>query len=145
MITIKRINAIDTRELRCRVLQLHQTQDECQYAGDFDEESAHFGAFENENIVGILSCYPQKNALINQSSAWQLRAVAVSEHIQGQGIGKLLLNVVERHTIDAGGQCLWANARKSAIGFYKKAGYQVMGDEFHRSNIGPQQLVFKNL
>jgi GNAT superfamily N-acetyltransferase len=60
----------------------------------------------------------------------RLRQMAVTSVLQGKGIGRALMNFAENIARDRGYKRLTMHARKTAIGFYEKAGYSISGDEF---------------
>lgn len=57
----------------------------------------------------------------------QIRYMAVDEAAQGQGIGNLLLKTIESEAINRGANQSILNARDTALPFYLKNGYQIMG------------------
>jgi predicted GNAT family N-acyltransferase len=60
----------------------------------------------------------------------RLRQMAVTSVLQGKGIGRALMNFAENIARDRGYKRITMHARKTAIGFYEKAGYKTSGDEF---------------
>jgi predicted GNAT family N-acyltransferase len=56
--------------------------------------------------------------------------MAVPNSMQGKGIGRALMVFAENIARDLGYKRLTMHARKTALGFYQKLGYQVTGDEF---------------
>lgn len=60
----------------------------------------------------------------------KMRQVAVDDDLQGKGIGSKLLEWSEALAKDKGYQWMECNARKGAVPFYLKHGYQTVGDEF---------------
>jgi GNAT superfamily N-acetyltransferase len=56
----------------------------------------------------------------------QVRFVAVEEACQGKGLGKLVMNEVEKIAISRGDTLLILHAREVALPFYKKQGYQLI-------------------
>ena len=65
----------------------------------------------------------------------QFRKFATLPVYQGQGIGKQLL----QHTISEAQQLkaeiLWCDARTSAMDFYQRFDFEVMGTEFMKSGV----------
>ena len=143
IIKIGRIKAKETYAVRHTILRPNQTIAQCQYPGDLDDSTAHFGAFQGLHLVGILSIYDANNNHFNDSHCWQLRAMATVESIRGQGCGLKLLRAAEEYTLKLGTGCIWANARINAVGFYQKAGYVITGEEFNVPDIGPHLLVYR--
>lgn len=60
----------------------------------------------------------------------QLRQMAVKAGLQGKGIGRVLMQFAENIARDRGNKKIMMHARKSAVGFYEKLGYEVEGEEF---------------
>ena len=145
MFTTRRIHVEETYQLRHEILRPHQALEQCQYPGDTDETTAHFGAFLSERIIGILSIYRVNSPKLAIPNGWQLRAMAVAEEARGKGYALVLLRVAENYASSMGGGYIWANARKIALGFYQNAGYEIRGDEFDIPDIGPHFLVCKEI
>ncbi|MFN5134790.1 MAG: GNAT family N-acetyltransferase [Chitinophagaceae bacterium] len=74
----------------------------------------------------------------------RLRQMAVSNKLQGKGIGATLMNFAENLARDHGFKKLTMHARKVAMGFYEKQGYKVVGDEFTEVTI-PHYVMEKKL
>ncbi len=145
MINILKINADDTFPLRHKILRPHQPISQSCFSGDFDETTAHFGAFQQSKIIGIISIYKTDTSSISDHDSWQLRAMATEENSRGKGVGSKLLARAEKHSLENGAFCVWANARFEAIDFYKKSGYSIFGNEFNIDGIGLHYLVYKNV
>lgn len=154
MIEVKTINAEDTYPLRQKVLRPHQSVKECQYQGDHDDMTAHFGAFSKNklvDLVGIVSIYKAQSSQLELFldhpclESWQLRAMAVSHLVRKKGYGLELLTKAEVYATLQGATYVWANSRINAIRFYQKAGYSLLGNEFEISGIGSHYLIYKYL
>lgn len=98
---------------------------------DFSEEELArekddilIGCFEDDKLEGC--CLLTKVA----PQTVKLRQMAVTSGLQGKGIGRVLLNFAENVARDKGFKKMTMHARKNALGFYEKLGYQVVGDEF---------------
>ena len=145
MADIRQIAAVQTYHLRHKLLRPHQPMDRCRFAGDDELNTAHFGVYQADQLVGILSVYPAQNGSITMPDSWQLRAMATEVHVRGQGYGAKLMAKAEFYVTAKGGQCIWANARLHAVGFYEKLGYVRVGQTFHIPHVGPHILVCKKL
>lgn len=62
--------------------------------------------------------------------ARQVRQVVVAPHARGQGIGRALMDEIERVAAEQGARELWLNARAVAYGFYEALGWQFASEEF---------------
>ncbi len=96
------------------------------------------GAFDEEEMTGccILTDI--------SSGSVKLRQMAVLKNMQGKGIGEMIIQFAENIARDKGYQTLTMHARDSAIGFYEKYGYKVVGEEFMEINI-PHHMMKKKL
>ena len=145
MVQIQKIDVKDTYDLRHKLLRPHQSIDLCQYPGDLDSHTAHFGAYRSGEIVGILSIYKVQNNAIDIAESWQLRAMATTADIRGKGYGSKLIHEAEQYASHQGARCIWANSRLNAVGFYENHGYSSIGSEFIIQDIGPHYLVHKKV
>ncbi|TSD65979.1 GNAT family N-acetyltransferase [Inquilinus sp. KBS0705] len=91
-----------------------------------DNHGYHFGAFEDNALVAVVSLFQRDND-------WQFRKFAVSDTVQKQGIGRQLLIYITNFVIREQGTRLWCNARLSATGFYEKQGFTKTGHEFQKN------------
>jgi predicted GNAT family N-acyltransferase len=91
-----------------------------------DNHGYHFGAFQNNELVGVVS-------LFQHGADWQFRKFAVSDKVQKAGIGTQLLNYISGFVKQEHGRRLWCNARLSATGFYEKFGFNKTGTEFQKN------------
>lgn len=94
-----------------------------------DQSDFHIGAFENEQLLGSLILTVDKNNTI------KMRQVAVDNTFQGKGIGSALLQFSETFAKLKGFESIHCHARKTAVPFYLKHGYAIIGEEFTEVNI----------
>jgi GNAT superfamily N-acetyltransferase len=107
---------------------------------ELDEERNNIliGAFEDDELMGCCMLLEEEPGII------RLRQMAVLESLQGKGVGKAIMNFAENVARDRGYKKITMHARKNAIGFYEKMGYEVRGDEFSEVTI-PHYLMEKSL
>ncbi len=103
-----------------------------------EKEDILIGAFDDDEMLAC--CLMTK--MDNQSL--RLRQMAVQNNLQGKGIGASMMNFAETVARDKGYKKLSMHARKTALGFYEKLGYRVVGDEFTEVTI-PHFIMEKNL
>ncbi len=160
----------ETYPIRHQVLRPHQSVDDCRYPGDRDASTRHLGAFQRtmiaaadqphqqtqldiqeskdygtESLIGICSIYQQQHPELSSIDSCQLRAMATLPAARGLGVGLMLLTAAEQHAQSLKHQGLWANARETALGFYQRAGYDVVSEKFSLPDIGAHWLVRKSL
>lgn len=100
-------------------------------AEDLDKEKDDIliGIFDEDLLEGC--CILTKIA----PQTVKLRQMAVSSGLQGKGIGRVLMTFAENVARDRGMRRMVMHARKSAIGFYEKLGYNVCSEEFQEVTI----------
>jgi predicted GNAT family N-acyltransferase len=142
---IKKINAIDTYTVRQEVLRKEKPIETCQFKGDDDENTVHFGLYQKEQLIGIISIFKEKNNLFQEKNQFQIRGMAVLEEFQGKGFGAELVKVGENHCINQNVDLIWFNAREIAVPFYKKLGYTSIGDSFLIPDVGIHFAMYKKI
>lgn len=82
------------------------------------------GAFDDGRILGCCILTPISKDTI------KLRQMAVNNRQQQKGIGYSIMQFAENLARDKGYRKVTMNARDTAIGFYQKLGYKVVGEPF---------------
>ena len=143
MILIKKIKAEDTYPIRLKVLRKNIPLP-YKFNGDFDKDTFHLGAFENGKLIAISSYMKVLNANLKDTN-YQLRGMATLTAHQGSGAGKLMMheafNIFQSLKINY----IWCNARLIAVNFYKKQGFEIIGENFDVKYIGDHYMMFKKL
>ena len=103
-----------------------------------DKHDLHFGIFENGKILACLTLTECENGRM------KMRQVAVDGNLQGKGLGSALALAAERYSKERGSKIMFCHARKTAVPFYLKLGYKIVGDEFAEVNI-PHYVMEKEL
>lgn len=124
VIAIRQIGHGQTWKLRNEVLYPDGKLSEMGMEEDLS--GIHFGAFEGDNLVAVISVF-------NSGDNFQFRKFAVDGSMQGNGVGKLLLDHITQYSASSGAVLLWCNARISAIGFYIKSGFSHTGKFFAKN------------
>lgn len=142
---IKKINSIDTYPVRHEVLRKGKPIETCQFKGDDDENTVHFGLYQNERLIGIISIFKEKNNLFSEINQFQIRGMAVLEEFQGKGFGAELVKEAENQCINLNADLIWFNARENAVFFYKKLDYTTIGDSFLIPDVGIHFAMYKKI
>ncbi len=72
---------------------------------------------------------------------WRLRGMAVRADLRNGGLGNRLLDRAVAHVAGHGGGLLWCHARVPAMGLYRRAGFEVHGEPWEDSDIGPHVVM----
>jgi ribosomal protein S18 acetylase RimI-like enzyme len=103
-----------------------------------EKEDILIAAFEEEKMLGccmLIKTDPQ---------TVRLRQMAVLNNLQGKGVGRALMQFAENIARDRGFRRIMMHARKTAIGFYEKLGYEVSGTDFLEVTL-PHVIMEKQL
>ena len=105
---------------------------------DREKNDILIGAFEEDKMLGccLLTRLDKDNV--------RLRQMAVQNNLQGKGIGASMMNFAENVARDNGYKKMVMHARKTAVGFYEKLGYNVVDNEFIEVSI-PHFIMEKKL
>ena len=142
---IKSISSSETYPIRHQVLRVGRPIESCKFDGDEQTETIHFGAFENNKLVGIISCYLTNGCHFYTGKNYQIRGVAIQGHLQQKGYGKALMLHAENFLRQINCNTIWLNARTNANQFYTKLDYTEIGAAFEVPLIGKHQCFFKKI
>ena len=142
-ISIKKINYLDTFPVRSSVLRQGKPIETCSFLGDDAVDTTHFGLYFENNIIGVASVFTSNNENFDNKTQLQLRGMAILKEFQSTGFGKLLIEEIFSFIESTQVELLWFNARESAVAFYKKSGYEVLGSQFEIPDVGPHYILFK--
>ncbi|AXB56602.1 GNAT family N-acetyltransferase [Flavobacterium fluviale] len=145
MITIKEIPSKETYAVRQPVLRKGKPIESCIFEGDDLETTHHFGLFDNENLIGIISLFNKINTIFAEQNQAQIRGMAVLETHQKMGFGEALVRHCETYCNENKVDLIWFNARTTAVGFYQKMNYQPLGESFDIKDVGEHYMMFKKL
>ena len=71
--------------------------------------------------------------------------MATDADVRGAGFGAALLGGCIGRATASGGAELWCNARMPAVGFYRRAGFEVVSEEFDVPGIGVHVVMVRTL
>lgn len=145
MVLIKEITAQETFIIRQPILRQGKSLEICAFEGDDLETTHHFGLFEDSNLTGIISLFLKTNPIFAENLQAQIRGMAILEAHQKKGFGEALVKHCEDYCASNQFDLIWFNARATAVGFYKKMGYEINGNPFDIPEIGEHYLMYKKL
>lgn len=144
-ISIKQIDYPQTYPVRQVVLRLGKPLETCSFKDDELQTTIHFGLFYQDKLTGIISLFKNNHTLFSTENQYQIRGMAVLPEYQKSGFGKQLVQHSEKFLKSKDIPLVWFNARESAVDFYKKSGYEVVGEAFEIPDVGVHLVMFKNL
>jgi GNAT superfamily N-acetyltransferase len=145
MQNIKKITDLETYSVRHTVLRKGKPIETCQFEGDQLSTTHHFGYYQNDGLIGIISIFKNNNSTFAANNQYQIRGMAVLELHQKKGIGDLLVKHGELYCKKLQADLIWFNARTTAVGFYEKLGYTKVGTAFEIKDVGEHYLMAKSL
>jgi GNAT superfamily N-acetyltransferase len=145
MQSIKKISAIETFPVRHPVLRSEKPIESCHFEGDDLETTTHFGLFDENKLIGVISIFEAKNKLFSEEKQFQIRGMAVLNEHQKKGLGASLVEHSEKYCLDNDADLIWFNARTEATGFYEKMNYQKIGSSFEIKEVGEHFVMFKKI
>jgi predicted N-acetyltransferase YhbS len=105
---------------------------------DSEKNDILIAAFDDDEMMGCCILTPM------DASTLRLRQMAVPSSLQGKGIGASIMSFAEDLARDKGYSRMIMHARDTAIGFYEKFGFRVIGDPFTEVNL-PHHIMEKVL
>ena len=140
---VKKISALETIDLRSRILRPSQAIELCHYAEDDFASSFHLGIFQNEKIISNGTFLQQAYDKFPQAKVpYRLRGMATDPLFQRQGLGSLIIAQALEELKTRGCDLLWFNARTSAEIFYDKLGFKSLDQIFDIPLIGPHKVMY---
>lgn len=104
-------------------------------------EARSVNAYIEENGA-IIACGRLQD---NGGGTGQIRYMAVAAGQQGKGLGKLILERLEKEALAMGITTIELQARENALAFYKAKGYTIKETSFKLWDIIQHYLMTKNL
>ncbi|MCG2610737.1 GNAT family N-acetyltransferase [Flavobacterium sp. SM15] len=145
MIFIHQIEAEETFSVRQPVLRPGKPIETCHFDGDNLGTTAHFGLYEHDDLIGVVSVYKVTNPAFSKREQYQIRGMAVLQEFQRMGIGEQLVKKVEHYVKEKKGELIWFNAREKAVKFYEKLDYKIKGEPFDIKEIGTHFVMHKSI
>ena len=144
MYTVRSIEPELTRELRHMVLWPHKPDvASCVIDIDGRADAVHLGAFDaNGQLVGVCSLFEMRTPKLADDCQYRLRAMATHPSVRGTGAGAAIVRYALNVARDRGYDVLWCDARKVALGFYERLGFERIDEWYEVPLIGPHQLMY---
>lgn len=136
------LTADETYPLRLAVLRGDTPSKVVSFDQDLLPGTFHLGVRDGRDVIAVSTWAPRP---YNDTTAVQLRGMATAAHLQGHGLGSLLLEAgCLRASTTA--EVVWARARDTALEFYLRHGFTVEGDGFtDEQTQKPHHLIVRRL
>lgn len=144
---VERVPTADVLELRSAVLRTGTPSSDPGFPEDDLPGTFHLAVRSPDGAVIATSTWlPRAFPPEPDLAALQLRGMATALDRQGAGLGSVLVEAGVGVARDLGCALVWARARDSALGFYRRAGFDVVGDGFVDATTAlPHHLVARAL
>jgi GNAT superfamily N-acetyltransferase len=130
-VQVTEIEAAATYDLRRRVLRGGRPDAEVAFSGDQLPGAFHLGVVdEGGSVLAVATFSPEATPYRPVARAVRLRGMAVEPSWAGRGLGRMLLEAATVRLRQDGVEVLWANVRDQTIGFYRRLGWEVLGESF---------------
>ncbi len=140
---IVEITAAETHPLRLSVLRHDTPTKDVSFAEDSDSNAIHLGVRVGGEVVAVSTWIPRPHG---GQSAVQLRGMATARHLQGTGLGGILVEAGCDRVAASGVGLVWARARDAALVFYERHKFVVEGEGFIDATTQlPHHLVVRHL
>ena len=133
-ITIEQVEAADTYPLRAQELRQGRP---LEMDGDDAPYALHLAArIDGGEIVGVVRFHPRDCPWREGEGSWQLRGMATDPRVRGLGAGRALVAEGLSRIAARGGQLVWCDARRSAVGFYERLGFSSVTEDYDLRPVG---------
>ncbi len=123
---IKQIQPEDTYNIRHKVMWAHKPIEFVKV--DEDTEGVHFGLFEDNQLISVVSLFYKNDAV-------QFRKFATLSAFQSRGFGTHLLKYIFQLVEKQGIKNIWCNARIHKTWFYTKFGMKETSVRFMKEGL----------
>ena len=106
---------------------------------EYEDSSFHLIGVKDKKIVSCGRLH------FNNENEAQIRYMAVEKDLQGNGIGKKILFLLEKKAQETNAKKIILNARDHVIKFYEKSGYQVVRKFYGSDTNIPHTTMMKKL
>jgi GNAT superfamily N-acetyltransferase len=129
-VTVRQVPVDLVRPLRHRVLRNGFPEASVHTDGDDDPATVHLAAYAGDEIIGVVTMFPDPFPEEPGRTAARFRWMAIDEARRRSGAGKALLRHVASACHEDGVELMWAHGRDTAQGFYERLGFRVSSNGY---------------
>ncbi len=131
------------RPLRAAVLRPGLPPAASVYPQDDRPDTLHLAAYDRTGaVVGCATVFPEP---LDGVPGWRLRGMATASAVRSRGVGSALLERTFAELAARSAPMLWCNARTPAVAFYRRAGFETVGEQFDSAPAGPHYRMIRRL
>jgi len=112
-------------DLRYEILRKPWNQPYTSTKDEWEDQSIHVLILDENNDA--IAC---GRLQINSKTEGQIRSMAVRTDLQGKGLGKKIINFIEKRAQELKLKIILLDARINAVKFYESCGYKVVGESY---------------
>lgn len=142
---LRRIVASEAFPLRFGILRRALSPAESHYPQDDDPRTVHLGAFLDGRLVSVGSLLPESQDGFAADGEYRLRGMVTVPDCRGRGLGGALLDLGVSLVSRRGGRLIWCNGRSGAMAFYRRHGFEPVGEEFETPGTGPHYRFVRTI
>ena len=141
--SIVELTSAETHPLRAAVLRNDTPSRELALDGDDEPTTVHLGVRDGTGRLIGISTWLLRPPPGSERDGVQLRGMATAPDVRGQGAGDALLDAgIARVRAAQPDAVLWARARDSAVGFYRRHGFEIVEPGFVDETTGiPHHVI----
>lgn len=125
----------DSLEIRLEIFIQEQGYPDGSEIDELEEHTTHLVFYENEQAIATSRIYSiEKNT-------YRIERVAVRKEARKRGLGAKLIQEAEAKITALGGKQITLKSEDIAINFYKKMGYEAIGNEIIEYGFSHQKMV----
>lgn len=146
--TVSQVPVEETYPLRAKVLRNGGPPEAAKLAGDDRPGVATFAATDDEGrMIGCIGLFPEPCPDLPEhpGKGWRIRGMATEDEWRSRGVGTQVLKAALEHVAAEGGGLVWCNARTRAAEFYRRAGFQEIGEPWDDPEIGPHVRMWREV
>ena len=106
---------------------------------EYENSSYHLIGVSDKKVIACGRLH------FNTDSEAQIRYMAVSNNLQGMGIGREIIGHLEKYALEKNAKKIVLNSRDHVIKFYEKSGYQVVRKFYGSDTNIPHTTMMKKL
>ena len=106
--------------LRWQILRAPWGQEKGSEKDKLEDDAIHRIAIIDQQVIAVGRLH-----FVDKTTA-QIRYMAISDSLQNQGVGKLMLQSLEKAAKEKNISLIILHARETVVGFYIKQGYQLL-------------------